>query len=199
MNYSMLQSDIADFLNRQDLALQIPVFIRLAESRMNRVVRTRQMETSGSETVSSQYVALPADFLEYRNLSIENSPPIRLEYVTPQEADGMRSSGIQGQPRFFTIVGNQVEFIPAASGQTFDYVYYAKIPALSDMATTNWLLDLHYDLYLYGALVQAALYLKDDPTQWAVLFDSALDEIKVEDERALFNGTTPVMRGISIG
>ena len=78
-------------------------------------------------------------------------------------------------------------------------VYFAKIPALSDSATSNWLLERHYDLYLYGSLVQAALYLKDDPTAWATLFDSALAEIEVEDVRSQFHGTTPQMRGTTIG
>lgn len=198
MTYAQLQQDIADFLNRQDLTASIPVFIRLTESRMNRTIRTREMETAVTATITTQLSALPADFLEYRRITLNGSRPIRLEYVTPQEADTIKESGKQGDPLFFTIVGNNLELIPFREC-SISYVYYAKIPALSDSITSNWLLDRHYDLYLYGSLVQAALYLKDDPTAWATLFDSALSEIEIEDDRAQFHGTTPQMRGIAIG
>lgn len=200
MNYSELQSSIADFLNRSDLTAVIPTFIQLAEARMNRIIRTRKMESRTTENVSTQFVALPTDFLEYRNLQLNLSPVVVLAYVTPQYADTLRAGSIQGRPRFFTVVANQLELIPAPQEtMELESVYYRRIPALSGMATSNWLIESHPDIYLYGSLVQAALYLKDDPTVWASLFDSAVDELMQEDQGALFHGTTPLMRGIQIG
>jgi hypothetical protein len=198
MSYATLQDDIAAFIDNQDIANKIPTFIRLTESRMNRTIRTREMETAVTATITTQISALPADFLEYRRITLNGSQPIRLEYVTPQEADTIKESGKQGDPVFFTIVGNKIELIPFREC-SISYVYYTKIPELSDSITSNWLLDRHYDLYLYGSLVQATLYLKDDPTAWATLFDSALSEIEIEDDRAQFHGTTPQIRGITIG
>jgi hypothetical protein len=200
MTYTQLVQDVADFLNRQDLTSVIPTFIRLAESRMNRTIRTRQMEYRVTAQIDRQFSTLPNDFLEMRNVQVNSSPVTPLEYVTPQEADRQRARGIQGSPRYFSIVGNRMELIPVPTETiVVEMVYYQKIPAISDAVSSNWLLDRHYDLYLYATLVQAALYLKDDPSSWATLFDSALSEIEIDDVRSQFHGTTPQIRGITIG
>lgn len=200
MTYAQLQQDIADFLDNQDIVAKIPVFIRLCESRMNRTIRTRNMEQRVTAAIGTQFSTLPTDFLHMRNVQINTQPLIALKYVTPQEADRIRASDLQGKPQFFSVVANRLELIPVPTETlTVEMVYYSKIPELSDTNTSNWLLERHYDLYLYGALVQGALYLKDDPTAWATLFDSALEEVEVEDVRSQFHGTTPQMRGITIG
>jgi len=200
MTYTQLVQDVADFLNRQDLTSVIPTFIRLAESRMNRTIRTREMEQRSTATIGTQFSTLPTGFLEMRNIQVNSQPVIALQYITPQEADRIRARDMQGKPQFFSVVANRLELIPVPQeSYTVEMVYFGKIPAISDSVPSNWLLDRHYDLYLYGALVQAALYLKDDPSSWATLFDSALSEIVVENDRSQFQGTTPQIRGITIG
>lgn len=200
MNYAQLQADIASFLNRQDLTDQIPVFIRLTENRINRNIRTREMEYRVTAQIDKQFSTLPTDFLEMRNIQVNSNPVTALEYVTPQEADRLRAERISGKPRFFSVVGNRLEMIPVPSENiVVEMVYYQRVPTLGGVVTGNWLLENHYDIYLYGALTQGALYLKDDPTSWATLFDSALDELSLYDERSQFQGTTPQMRGTTIG
>lgn len=200
MSYSQLQTDIADFLNRQDLTSVIPTFIRLVETRVNRVIRTRHMELRVLATITNQFSTLPTDFLEMRNIQINSDPVTALQYVTPQEADRIRQSQLQGPPRFFSVLSNRLELIPPPQEpMQAEMVYYQAIPPLSDASPTNWLLQKNYDVYLYGSLAQAATYLKDDPSQWVLLYNSALDEIVVDDQRSQFHGTTPQMRGITIG
>lgn len=200
MNYAQLLADTASFLNRQDLTDQIPVFIRLTENRINRNIRTREMEYRVTAQIDKQFSTLPIDFLEMRNIQINSNPVTALEYVTPQEADRLRADNINGKPRFFSVVGNRLELIPVPSENiVVEMVYYQRVPALGGAVTGNWLLENHYDIYLYGTLTQGALYLKDDPTSWATLFDSALAELSLDDERSQFQGTTPQMRGATIG
>lgn len=200
MNYAQLRNDIADFLNRQDLGAVIPTFVRLVEQRLNRVIRTRQMEKRVTANINTQFSTLPTDFLEMRNVQINANPVTALQYVTPQEADRIRARELQGKPRFFSIVADRLELIPAPQEVVVaEMVYYQAIPALSDVNPSNWLLNRHYDIYLYGSLAQAAAYLKDDPSQWVLLYDSAINEIVVDDQRSQFQGTTPQVRGITIG
>ena len=200
MSYSQLQTDIADFLNRQDLTSVIPTFIRLVETRVNRVIRTRHMELRVLATITNQFSTLPTDFLEMRNIQINSDPVTALQYVTPQEADRIRQKQLQGPPRFFSVLSNRLELIPPPQEAIeAEMVYYQAIPPLTDASPTNWLLQKNYDVYLYGALAQAATYLKDDPSAWVLLYNSALDEIVVDDQRSQFHGTTPQMRGITIG
>ena len=75
-DYSSLKSTIASYLGRSDLTSQIPDFIQLAEERLRRDLRTRQMlvvaradTTSGTETVG-----LPTDFLEMRDVHLRTTP-----------------------------------------------------------------------------------------------------------------------------
>jgi hypothetical protein len=85
------------------------------------------------------------------------------------------------------MVGQQFQVVPTPSG-SFDaeLLYYAKIPALSDSNTTNWLLTESPDLYLYGALAQTAPYLKEDERMgvWAGLYQKLFDDMMLADERA---------------
>jgi hypothetical protein len=67
-----------------------------------------------------------------------------------------------------------------------ELLYYAKIPALSDSNTSNWLLEESPDLYLYAALIQSAPYLKEDDriNVWAGLYQRLFDDMMLADERA---------------
>jgi hypothetical protein len=86
-------------------------------------------------------------------------------------------------------------------GTEIELTYYAEIPALSDSSTTNWLLTRWPDLYLYGSLMHAAPYLKEDErvTVWAGLHDRALEEIRMEDHKAQWSGSTLKIRSRALG
>lgn len=51
-DYSTLQAGIAAWLARADLSSQIPTFIQLGEARINRELRSRQMQTLVTGTAS---------------------------------------------------------------------------------------------------------------------------------------------------
>ena len=58
-------------------------------------------------------------------------------------------------------------------------IYRANIPALSESNTTNWLLTLAPDLYLYGVLLESAPYMKEDEriSTWGSGFSTALNDL----------------------
>jgi len=198
MTYTELVAAIKGYLNRTDLDDVIPTFIVLTEARINRTIRCRRMEKVTTYQHDSQYEDLPSDFLEARNIQSNTQPLTVLNYVTPQYADQLISEELTGKPKFFTIVGNQIELVPFSEVE-IRMTYYGAVPALTDDAPSNWLATNFPDIYLYGTLVQAAMYLKDDPTTWATLFDSAVEELRIDDERSQFHGTTPQVRGVTIG
>ena len=69
---------------------------------------------------------------------------------------------------------------------------YRKRPdALSIDTASNWLLSDHPDAYLYGALLQAATWLKeqDDVVQWGALFTTAINAINGDDKRQSLGAT----------
>jgi hypothetical protein len=89
----------------------------------------------------------------------------------------------------------------ADSSYTAELVYYAKLSKLSDSNTTNWLLTAAPDIYLYGALMQAAPYLKDDARigTWSQMYLTALQDLQTADDRGSTSGGALVARARTLG
>jgi|TARA_R110000824_G_scaffold235883_1_gene424649 hypothetical protein len=204
--YAELQTATANWLDRTDLTARVPEFIDLTESTFNRTIRNHRMITKNdSYSLDSRYVNLPADTLEVIRIVVDVSPQITLEYLTPEEIAERRSSNSTGRPVYFTVIGgstNQIELLPSPdSTYTSSIVYYTKIPALSDSATTNWLLTNHPDIYLFGTLVEAEPYLKNDERMpmWSARLSKALEELKLQGEREMHTGSSLRMRSRVLG
>jgi hypothetical protein len=156
MNYTTLQTTVAAWMHRNDLAAQIPTFIEMAEARMNRELRLADMEAETTGTATAGVAALPADFLALRSLASNGKP---LLYLTPQEFQRFVGASFVGTSPVFTIRDGSLVFQPGGA-VPYSLLYYAKIPALAT-ATTNWLLDASPDAYIHATLAQARLYVKD--------------------------------------
>jgi hypothetical protein len=96
------------------------------------------------------------------------------------------------------IVNGVLKTIGGSGSEDYALTYWTAVPALSDSATTNWLLTREPGLYLYGALIEASPYLMDDARAliWSAQFKSILDGMAVEDDSARY-GNAPQMRQVS--
>jgi len=192
-NYTELQASVGDFLNRSDLTSVIPDFITLAEADFNRSIRAREMSVRTQGPIDGQYVQLPPDFLEMRNIELLTDPVTPLSYKNLQNLDIHRAADGTGKPLYYSIMQNNIEFAPVPDGDyTVEIVYYQKVPALA-VNSTNWLLDNHPDAYLYGSLMHSAPYLHADERVglWAGKYQQIIQQIKTSDENAKFSGSTP--------
>jgi hypothetical protein len=195
MNYTELQAAIASFLNRQDLTSVIPTFVSLVEANLNRVLRHRSMLGRATANLDTDFTLLPSDFLEAKNIQLNTNPVTSLRFVTIEHADLLKD-GTTGQPQYYTLVGDTLEVVPSPdTSYTVELVYYKKLPALSSNST-NWLLTAHPDVYLYGALMQAAPYLKNDERLqvWGSLYTAAISDLNAASDKAEFSGASLVMR-----
>jgi len=192
--YAELKTSVADFLNRDDLTSSIATFISLAESNINRDVRHWRMQTRSTLSISSQYTALPTDWLEAGRITLQANGTSELSLASSaalgiQRAVNNNSSGI---PTSYAINGSDLEVQPSPDGTyTADVLYTARTPALSDSNTTNWLLTYAPDVYLYGTLIHTAPYLKDDArtTVWAALYNAAVTNLNKDSEKAVSGGS----------
>lgn len=161
--YVQLKTAIASWAHRSNISDSvISDFVSLAEAEFNRALRCAQQETRSTLNVSSRYTALPADFLELRRIEYDGSPVYPLNSLTPYQQTGYRQNQPTGEPVYYSIVGTDIEIVPTQTSASVDILYYAKIAALSDSNTTNWLLTAHPDLYLAECLRQLGIYTKDD-------------------------------------
>lgn len=202
--YAELKTSIGDWLNRSDLSATIPDFISLAEAQVERTLRTRQMIVRANADFNAQYGAVPADFLEVKSLKLTSTnPPTPLSFMTIDNLDEQSAHyTASGKPKFFGVVGNQLRILPTPDATyTTELTYYAKLTKLSNVVTSNWLLASSPDVYLYGALLQAAPYLKDDARiqTWATLYERALNDLRVADDRGASSGGVLLTRAKTFG
>jgi hypothetical protein len=192
-DYDELKAAIADFLNREDLTAVIPTFIKLAEADISRSVRDFRMEKRSTATVDTQYSALPADWVETLRVQITGTSS-RIEMVSNGALADMRAQrgDIPGKPTHYAHTAGGLEMFPTPDAEyTIEILYYGKITSLSVAAPTNWLLTAAPDVYLYGALIQSAPYLKDDARAvvWAGMYQSAVTNQNAASDRARYSGS----------
>jgi len=202
--YAELKTSIGDWLNRSDLTSVIPDFISLAEAQVERTLRTRQMIVRANASFDAQYGAVPADFLEVKSLKLTSTNPITpMTYLSIDALDNeIAKYTASGRPKFFGVVGDQFRIVPTPDANyTTELIYYAKLTKLSNSVASNWLLTANPDIYLYGALLQAAPYLQDDARiqTWATLYERALNDAQTADDRASSSGGTLLTRAKTFG
>lgn len=179
-NYSTLQTAVADYLARSDLTSYIPNFIQNWEERFYREAKNwaSWMETALSVTITSNVAAVPADYLGLRiaYISGQSSPPLKrinLDQLYQRYPRGQQT----GQAKFIARNGANFEFGPIPADGTLVGTYYAKPTVLrSDSDGINWIITNAPDLPLYGALLEAQPFLRNDARimTWQSLYDVAL-------------------------
>jgi hypothetical protein len=198
-NYSALKTTIANYLGRTDLTSQIPDFITLAETRLARELRTRQMLKSATSPMTSgdAKVALPTDFLEVRDLYIQGNPRMPVTYLAPSAFTRDARADESGLPVYYTVLASEFLFAPIPDGtRTLEILYYAKPAVLSDSNASNVFLANYPDALLYGALAEAEPYLINDARVqlWISLYDRAINSISEADEGSEYSGVPLQMK-----
>jgi len=198
-NYTDLQASVANYLGRSDLAAVIPDFIRFAETRLARELRTRTMLKSATTTATpgDAKVMLPKDFLEIRDLHVQGKPRFPITYLSPSAFTRDARADESGKPVYYTILASEFLFAPIPdSPYTLEILYYAKPPQLSSTEVSNIFLANYYDVLLYASLLEAEPYLINDArTQtWAALYDRAIKNISDADQNGEYSGIPLQMR-----
>lgn len=183
--YSALQTAIVNWTNRSDLASIIPDFITLAEERINRDLRVKQMEAAlASTAITNNRIAVASNIVGVKTLWIsgyEDSPLVARTY------EFLLTQGTDGVPAGWAWQGGNLYFDGTG---TVTGVVYEAVPALSDSNTTNWLLTANPSLYLAGALVEAFIYVRDQARvdMWNGRFMATLADIQGADMRDRLSG-----------
>jgi len=207
-NYTDLKAAIADWLDRSDLTDRIPDFIALAEARLNRELRIRPMEVRSTmtTTVGQRYFNLPGGYLQMRNFQINTNPITPLEYITPEMLDRLYGSNTTGKPRAYSLIGDEIQLAPIPdSTYTIEMAFYEKFTPLGDgtsgTVTSNWLTKNAPDVLLYGALIEAEPFIRNDERiqLWLTAYKEAIDKIQKADERDRHSGSTMRVRNVYSG
>ena len=186
-SYTTLQSTIADYLARTDLTDQIPEFIRLAEDRLRRDLRIRQMlkVATAVATTGDSTVSLPSDFLAMKDLHIQGNPVKTIEFLSTSNFFRNAGTSYKGAPNYYTLLGSEFQFAPVPdSNYTLQMVYFYQPDYLSDTNPSNLWLAYTPDLLLYASLGEAEPYLMNDERlqTWAAMYDRGLKAVIKSDD-----------------
>ena len=191
MTYDSLVADISSYLERTDTATleKIPQFIMLAEQVIAadlKILGTITVQTS-TMTTGSNVIDKPARWHKTVSMNVTvngKRQPVLLrkyEYIRSYWPDPAQTD----VPLYYCDYDYThwlVAPTPAAA-YAFEVLYYERVQPLDSSNQTNWFTEYAPQALLYGSLLQAMPYLKNDERipMWQAQYDGIMKVLKTED------------------
>lgn len=190
MTYDDLTSTVLQYLERKDTAVvnAIPTFISLAEFEIAQEIKTLgQLQIVESAMTSANPVLQkPARWRKTvsMNVSIDGKrQPVYLrkyEYLKNYWPDSTQTD----VPLYYADTDWDHWYLAPTPAQAYNFevLYYERIAPLSSTNQTNWLTQNAPNAMLFGTLLQAMPFLKNDQrTIFQQKYTEALQSLKTED------------------
>lgn len=190
MTYDSLTSTVLQYLERNDVATvnAIPTFITLAEFEIAEQVKTLgQLQIAESTmTTGNAILQKPARWRKTVSMSVTVSgvkQPVLLrkyEYLKNYWPDTSQTS----IPLFYADTDWDHWYLAPTPDQDYDFevLYYERIAPLSSINQTNWLTQNAPNAMLFGTLLQAMPFLKNDQRQiFQQKYTESMQALKAED------------------
>ena len=191
MTYDSLTYYVLQYLERSDQATinAIPTFITLAEFEIAQEIKTLgQLQVAESVmTIGNPTIAKPARWRKTVSLNITDSSgnrtPVYLrkyEFLTNYWPNNTQTS----LPLFYSDTDWEHWYVAPTPDQAYNFevLYYERIAPLSSTNQTNWLTQNAPTAMLYGTLLQAMPFLKNDQRQiFQQKYTEAITSLKSED------------------
>lgn len=190
MTYDSLTASVLQYLERQDPAVvaAIPTFITLCEFEIAQEIKTLGQLTLANATVTpdNPVLAKPARWRKTVSMSINNGAnmqPVLLrkfEYLKNYWPDVTQT----GVPAYYADTDYEHWYLAPTPDQAYEFevLYYERIAPLSSTNQTNWLTQYAPNAMLYGTLLQAMPFLKNDARAiFQQKYTEAITALKTED------------------
>ena len=191
-----LAADVIAWSSRDDVGTG-DVFnslLRMTEAQIKRRVRTREQEVTTTLMADRRGTELPTGFLRQRSLTLAGSQDRTMDYLPParlRESAFWDNTGSFSEPtpQAYSIEGLTLLLAPAPTEEApveLFFTYVAAFAPLTASADTNWLLQEAYDVYLWGLLAAAAIYLEDEELEvkYDTRFERSISELNRSENRA---------------
>lgn len=201
MTYDSLVENIQSYLERNDTATldKIPLFIMLAEQ-----VIASKIKFLGNLTVNTSnmvantaVIAKPARWHKTVSMNItvagERQPVLlrKYEYLRNYAPDPTET----GMPKYYADYDYENWLVAPTpdSAYAFEVLYYERVQPLDSSNQTNWFTVYAPQALLYGSLLQAMPFLKNDDRipMWQAQYDAIMatlseeDKLRVADRQAI--------------
>ena len=194
MNKAELEEQVASYTHRTDLSMQIGGFIDLATARIGRDLRSDWNFKTIEAAINSVPYEMPADFREVRLISSpQGAGTLQLRSAPAHEFSKVSGSGL---PAWYRLTGRLLHIAPFQA-RNYTIEYWTTPDALELSTDTNDVLEQYPYLYLYGALVEAGIYLQD-PDMELRYRDKYLEDLGIVNAESAQRrtGDAPAMRAI---
>jgi len=181
-------------------ATQIAQFVELAEQRIYNTVQFPPLRknVTGLTTASNKYLSSPGDFLSVYSLAVIDATG-RYEYLLNKDVNFIRQAypnpNSLGIPKYYALFGptttndtpplvtNELSFIlgPTPDAAYSVELHYNHYPESIVTAGTTWLGDNFDSVLLYGALVEAGIFMKAEAetlTVYQKKYEEAIGQAK---------------------
>ena len=190
MTYDSLTATVLQYLERSDQATinAIPTFITLAEFEIAQEVKTLgQLQiVESTMTQGNPVLQKPARWRKTVSMNVlvgSKKQPVLLrkyEYLKNYWQDDTQTS----TPLYYADTDWDHWYLAPTPDQayTFEVLYYERIAPLSSVNQTNWITQNAPNAMLFGTLLQAMSYLKNDQRQiFQQKYTEAIQALKAED------------------
>ena len=190
MTYDSLNTMVLQYLERSDAAVveAIPTFITLAEFEIAQQIKTLgQMQVVESTmTIGNPVIQKPARWRKTVSMEVSTAgakSPVLLrkyEYLKSYTPNATTT----GLPLFYADYDYDHWLVAPTPDQaySFEVLYYERIAPLSSENQTNWITQNAPNAMLFGTLLQAMPFLKNDARQiFQQKYQEALAALKAED------------------
>jgi hypothetical protein len=197
MNYTQLTSAIKGFAENDfpatvgsfTSAEQIARFVQLAEQRIYNMVQLPAIRknVTGTMTVGNKYLSTPSDWLSTFSLAVIDAAN-EYHYLLNKDVNFIRESypdtdsAFFGKPQYYAVFDDNSFILgPTPDASYNSELHYFYYPTSIVTAGTSWLGTNFDSALLYGALLEAALFMKSDADTMTVYksrYDDAMAELK---------------------
>jgi hypothetical protein len=192
MTYDSLYENIQSYLERTDTATieKIPTFIMLAEQ-----VIAADLKFLGNLTVNTSSMVQGEAVLDkparwHKTVSMNITVDGKRRPVLLRKYEYLRNywpdATLEDVPEYYCDYDYTHWLIAPTPAAPYDFevLYYERVQPLSSSNQTNWFTEYAPQAMLYGSLLQAMPFLKNDEriAMWQPQYDQIINVLKAEDK-----------------
>lgn len=188
--YAELKTALSTWTRRADIGTYADDLITVAEGRIFKELRCKEMEAALSVVISSGLATIPTDYAELKYAYIDGTPVQNLQRKDPSWiVSNYPTRSSSGKPLYIGRDVGSFIFGPFPdSGYTLKGTYYKKLTAVS--ATVNDLFTNNPDIYLSASLAEAFRFLRNDAMMayWDDRYQAIKAQVSAQDKAERVSG-----------
>ena len=189
MTYTELVAAIKSYTENDYSTTDVNTFIQNAEQRIHNTVQLPDLRKNVTGTMSSgnKYFSLPSDWLSAFSIAVINSDN-EYTYLLNKDVNFVRESfpdtdsGFFGKPEYYGIFDDTTMILgPTPDANYSAELHYYYYPQTIVTAGNTWLGDNFDTALFYGALLEAAAFMKEDAdtvTQYTARYSEVMQLLK---------------------